>query len=109
MAATAEDASVDLEAAAPTLVLLDLSLPGRSGLDLLAEIQERWALPCIVLSGHGEKGYVGRALSAGARGYVLKGRPHEVIHAIRRVMKGEVYLSELLRLAIEREEGEIGA
>lgn len=109
MAATAEDAATELEAAAPTVVLVDLSLPGRSGLDLLAEIKARWQLPTIVLSGHGERSYVGKALSAGARGYVLKGRPAEVPLAIRRVLGGELYLSEVLWRMLERDGVDSGA
>jgi DNA-binding NarL/FixJ family response regulator len=93
----------------PAVVLVDLSLPGRSGLDLLAEIRDRWRLPCVVVSGHGERGHVGRAFAAGARGYVLKGRPHEVPAAIHQVLAGDIYLSELLRRGLDREEAETGA
>ena len=101
MASTAEEASEQIEASDPSLVLLDLSLPGRSGLDLLSEITQRWQYPCVILSGHGEQGHVGRAFAAGARGYVLKGTPHEVPVAIRSVMDGQVFLSDSLRKSLD--------
>jgi DNA-binding NarL/FixJ family response regulator len=97
-AANAEEALQDLGKVNASLILLDLSLPGRSGLDLLPDIQKLWQLPCIILSGHREQGYVDRALAAGARGYILKGRPNEIPEAIRTVMGGGTYISESLRL-----------
>lgn len=106
---TAEQAATELEDANPAIVLLDLSLPGRSGLDLLRQIKESWDYPCVVLSGHGERSYLGKALAAGARGYILKGNPAELPGAIRRVLEGEIYLSEGLRHEIEREAGGAGA
>lgn len=96
-AASAERAVEELEAAQPALVVLDLSLPGRSGLELLEEIRARWGYPCLVLSGHGERGYVTRALAAGAGGYVLKGRPEELSTAIHQVLAGTIYRSAALR------------
>lgn len=93
----AESASQELESAQPDIVLVDLSLPGRSGLELVGEIQDRWGTRCVILSGHGERTYVRDALAAGARGYVLKGSPREVPLAIRQVMSGTVYLSPALR------------
>jgi DNA-binding NarL/FixJ family response regulator len=97
MARTADEAVAELEAAAPELVVMDLSLPGRSGIDLMTEIRSRWNIPCLILSGHGERGHIERAFAAGARGYVLKGRPEELPAAIRRVRGGGVYLSESLQ------------
>ena len=94
---SAEQATAGIEAADPSVVLVDLSLPGRSGLDLLKDIGDRWAYPCIVLSGHGEASYVVRALELGARGYILKGHPEELPAAIRRVASGDVYVSPSLR------------
>ena len=97
MAESAEAASEALEAAAPDVVVVDLSLPGRSGLELVQEIQERWSTPCVVLSGHGERTYVARAFACGARGYVLKGDPQELPVAIRAVLGGEIHKSPDLR------------
>lgn len=96
VAASTEEALDDLVECDPTVVLVDLALPGRSGLDLLAEVHDRWALPCVVLSGHGEGNHVRKALAAGAVGYVLKGRPGEVPTAIRRAAAGQGYLSATL-------------
>ena len=96
-AADAETASAALEAADPDVVVVDLSLPGRSGLELLEEIRKRWRTPCVILSGHGERTYVGKAFAAGASGYVLKGNPPDLPVAIRRVMEGEIHLSLALR------------
>jgi DNA-binding NarL/FixJ family response regulator len=99
-AETAEQAALELEAARPSVVLLDLSLPGRSGLDFLAEIQRRWQLPCVILSGHRERSHVERAFDSGARAYVLKGSPGDVPVAIREVMTGGRFISESLRNAL---------
>lgn len=109
VAASAEEAAEQLQDIDASLVLVDLSLPRRSGLDLLEEIGRRWQLPCVILSGHGERSHVERAFAAGARGYVLKGTPQDVPAAIRHVMGGEVFLSDALRRSLGYELGEIGA
>ncbi|MQA91477.1 MAG: response regulator [Gemmatimonas sp.] len=103
---SAEEALLDLPAAYPSVVLVDLSLPGRSGLELLCEINERWDVPCLVLSGHRKKDLVDRALAAGARGYVLKDNPLEIPGAIRQVMQGEIYLSTSLSDPRDTESGD---
>jgi DNA-binding NarL/FixJ family response regulator len=99
-AETAEQAESELGPAEPAVVLLDLSLPGRSGLDFLAEIQRRWQLPCVILSGHRERSHVEKAFEGGARGYVLKGSPADVPTAIRQVISGKRFLSESLRTSL---------
>jgi DNA-binding NarL/FixJ family response regulator len=77
------------------LALIDVSLPGINGIDLVARLRREYpALPCIVLSGHHEAVYVKRALAVGARGYVTKGDPPALLEGIRRVVAGEVYLSD---------------
>lgn len=96
-ASTAEEAVPGIELSHPSLVLLDLTLPGRSGFDLLDDVKDRFAIPCLIVSGHREKGFVLRAMKSGARGYVLKGRAQELPIAIRRVMEGDRYISEPLR------------
>jgi DNA-binding NarL/FixJ family response regulator len=108
-AGSCEEAAAALPGVAPSLILLDLSLPGRSGFDLLREVGEKWRIPCVILSGHADRSHVGRAFAAGARGYLLKGGPQEVATAIRRVVAGEIYLSESLREALEREPEESAA
>ncbi len=79
------------------LVLIDTSLPGMSGIDLVAKLHDRHpALRCVMLSGHSEQTYVQRALHAGADGYILKGDPYELESAIQKIIDGERYISQSL-------------
>lgn len=77
------------------VVLLDLSLPGRSGFELLLELHDRWPrLPVLVLSMHVDRPIVLRTLRAGAAGYVTKdSAPQELVAALRKVASGGKYLS----------------
>lgn len=77
------------------LVILDVSMPGRSGLDVLRDLKlARPKLPILVLSMHPEDQYGKRALRAGASGYMIKeSAPEELIKAIRRVLAGGRYVS----------------
>jgi len=77
------------------LLILDISLPGRSGLDALAEIRKkRPRLPVLVLSMHPEDQYALRALKAGASGYVTKASAaEELLGAVRKVCSGGRYVS----------------
>jgi DNA-binding NarL/FixJ family response regulator len=83
----------------PNLVLADLSLGGRSGLELIKDLHALYPqLPVLVFSMHYETLYAERALRAGARGYIMKSEGAEkLIDAIRQVLKGKVYLSEVMR------------
>jgi two-component system invasion response regulator UvrY len=87
------------------VVLLDISMPGRSGLEILKEIKtERPKLPVLILSMYAEEQYAVRALRAGASGYVTKASaPDELIGAIRKVSCGRKYVSSSLaeKLAFE--------
>jgi DNA-binding NarL/FixJ family response regulator len=79
------------------LALIDVSLPGINGIELVVQLRREYPdLPCIVLSGHHETVYVRRAMAVGARGYVTKGDPPALLEGIRRVMAGEIYLSDSL-------------
>jgi DNA-binding NarL/FixJ family response regulator len=80
----------------PDLAIIDLSLRQGSGLDLVKEIKQTYpALLMIVCSMHDEELYAPRALRAGARAYVHKQQSaHVLIHAIRQVLDGKLYLSE---------------
>lgn len=80
------------------VVVLDITMPGRSGLDVLKELKhERPKLPVLVLSAHPEDQYAVRVLKAGAAGYMTKERaPEELIKAIRKVLGGGKYVSESL-------------
>ncbi len=80
----------------PDLMILDISLKGSSGLDLLKEIRETLPLlPVLVLSMHDEPFYAEQALRAGAMGYITKEEaPVEILSAVRGVLGGQTYLSE---------------
>lgn len=80
------------------VVILDLSLPDRSGFQLLTELKhERRDLPVLVLSMHGEDEYAIRALRNGASGYLTKeSAPEELIIAIQKVMAGGRYMTPSL-------------
>lgn len=87
------------------VVLLDISMPGRSGLEILEDIKsERPKLPVLILSMHPEEQYAVRALRAGASGYVTKASaPQELIGAIRKASRGGKYVTASLaeKLALE--------
>lgn len=80
------------------LVLLDISMPGRSGLDVLHEIKDaRPALPVLVLSMHAEEQFALRVLKAGASGYVTKDSlDDDLAHAVEKVLAGGRYLTAAL-------------
>ena len=78
------------------VVVLDLSMPGRSGIDLLAEIKHRHPkLPVLILSFHAEEHFAVRALRAGAAGYLAKSAaPEELVAAVTKVSRGGRYVTE---------------
>lgn len=80
------------------IVLLDISMPGRSGLDILKQLRhDKPALKILVLSMHPEEQYAIRALKAGAFGYLTKeSSPNELIEALRKVLAGKKYVSSSL-------------
>jgi two-component system invasion response regulator UvrY len=80
------------------IVVLDISMPGRGGLDVLKEIKhERPKLPVLILSIHPEDQYAVRALKAGASGYLNKeSAPEELVQAIRKILRGGKYVSSAL-------------
>jgi two-component system, NarL family, invasion response regulator UvrY len=77
------------------IVILDITMPGKSGLDVLKEIKAEWPeLPVLVLSVHQEEQYALRVLKAGAAGYInKKSAPEDLIEAIRIVSTGRKYIS----------------
>ena len=77
------------------LVVLDIKMPGKNGLDALKEIkQHRPKLPVVILSMHPEEQFAIRAMRAGASGYLTKEcAGDELVLAIRRALKGEKYIS----------------
>jgi len=80
------------------VVVLDITMPGRNGLDILKELKlERPGLPVLVLSMHSEDQYAVRALKAGASGYMTKeSAPDELVRAIKKVSAGGKYVSSYL-------------
>ena len=97
-------AHAEIVRADPELVLLDLSLEGRSGLEVLSELQRRrHPARVVVLSMSSQPRHVAEAVSLGAWGYVLKGSPNEtLLKAIDAVSQGRRYLGEEeARLALQ--------
>ncbi|MDQ5986180.1 MAG: Response regulator UvrY [Syntrophus sp. SKADARSKE-3] len=80
------------------LVLLDISMPGKNGLEVLKDLKlEKPKLPVMMLSIYPEEQYAVRALRAGASGYMTKGSaPNELIVAIRKISQGGKYISSSL-------------
>jgi two-component system invasion response regulator UvrY len=91
------------------VVVLDLSLGSRSGLELLKELKQiRPRLPVLILSMHSEEQYARRAFKAGAAGYITKASPRaELIKAINKIINGGRYVSPALaeRLVVDLERG----
>jgi DNA-binding NarL/FixJ family response regulator len=97
----AEDAAKALtviETTQPDVALIDISLGGTSGIELLKNVKARFpSLQILVLSMHDESVYAHRALRAGASGYIMKQEATEkVLTALRKVIRGEVYVSDQL-------------
>ncbi len=101
----AESAAQALEQVAarkPDLVLVDLSLPDKNGLELIKDLQAMHpGLPVLVFSMHEESVYVERVLRAGGRGYIMKQEGgKQLLHAIRQVLSGQIYVSERMSAKI---------
>jgi DNA-binding NarL/FixJ family response regulator len=99
MCGHAEDARSAMEAIAasrPDLIIVDISLAGPDGLDLLKQVRlTDPALPVLILSMLDESLYADRALRAGANGYIMKQEATEnVLIAVRRILHGEIYVSD---------------
>ncbi|HEV1284931.1 MAG TPA: response regulator transcription factor [Bryobacteraceae bacterium] len=80
------------------VVVLDIAMPGRNGLETLSEIRKRRpGLPVLILSMHSEDQFAIRAIKAGASGYLTKNNAAtELVHAIRRILAGKKYVSPAL-------------
>ncbi len=94
-ASTAEDAITLVESENPDLAIVDISLPGMSGLELVKHLHATNPdLFSLVVSRHDESLYAERAIRAGARGYIMKHEAGDVImQAVRHVMSGGIYVS----------------
>lgn len=96
VAEVAESVPASLAALNPDILILDISLRGPDGMDLLKTIRATdTVLPILMLSMHDETVYAERALRAGANGYIMKQEATEkVLVAIRRILSHKVYVSE---------------
>ena len=94
----AADAAAAVEIArktTPDLAVVDISLEGSNGIELVRSLAQQWpAMRLLVLSMHNQKLYLDQVFRAGAHGYVTKGEPFErIIEAIRRILDGQAYIS----------------
>jgi DNA-binding NarL/FixJ family response regulator len=98
-AETAMEALELIPAAAPDLVIADISLEGMNGIQFIKRLQsERPGLDVLVVSMHEESLYAERALQAGAVGYLMKTEADSsVVRAIRRVLSGRIYVSDRMQ------------
>jgi DNA-binding NarL/FixJ family response regulator len=99
---TAAQALNCIAARQPDLILADISLPDKSGLELLKDIQVfHPTLPVLVFSMHDESVYAERVLRAGGRGYIMKQEGgKKLMQAIRQVLNGQIYVSEKISAKI---------
>lgn len=115
-ASSAQEAIEMTAQCVPDILLVDISLDGISGIELIKMLrQHNIKSPVLIISMHDESLYAERALRAGAKGYVMKQEATEkVLTAIRQVLRGEIYLSErmqskILQRVINGEEGGLSA
>lgn len=108
VAAEAEDGNQTLQLLGKheiSVAVLDMSMPGRHGLDLIKEVRSRHPdVRILVLSMHGEDQYAVRAIRAGARGYLTKSSaPDQLVDAVRKVADGGVFVTPTVaeRMAFE--------
>jgi DNA-binding NarL/FixJ family response regulator len=104
-AADASAALDGIDALKPDVAVVDLSLHGPDGLELVKSLRSRHlAVPVVILSMHDESLYAERALRAGARAYLMKQEaPEQVLVALRRVLAGEVYVSDRMSSRLLRQ------
>lgn len=95
MAGDVQEALALVETTRPDLIITDLTLPGRNGLELIKDLGATHPeIPIIVLSMHDEMVYAERVLRAGGRAYVMKDSPPDrLMEAIRTVLSGEIFAS----------------
>lgn len=101
-AATAGQALGLMDSAKPDLVIADISLPDKNGLELIKDLQAlRPGLPVLVVSMHDESIYAERVLRAGGRGYIMKQEGgKKLMAAIRQVLGGQISVSEKMSARI---------
>ncbi|MDG5767535.1 response regulator transcription factor [Balneolales bacterium ANBcel1] len=96
IASSAEEAIGMVEEKRPDLAIIDISLPGMSGLELIRNLRSQFTgLKALVVSRHEEELFAERAIRAGAQGYMMKMHAgDQVVEAVRRIADGGLYLSE---------------
>jgi DNA-binding NarL/FixJ family response regulator len=95
-AADGREAIRMIHEALPDVAVIDISMPGLDGLEVVSQLQGHYpALPILILTMHEEGQYVVRAIQAGARGYITKqSAPEQLVSAIRKVYGGSRYLTD---------------
>jgi DNA-binding NarL/FixJ family response regulator len=98
------EAMRQIEATRPDAVIIDLTLDGESGIELMEYVRERWPeTKMLVSSAHDERVFAGRVLRAGAMGYISKRDAiSKIVDALRQVLGGEVYLSPQMASSLLR-------
>ena len=97
-AESGEQAVERVKEVTPDLVVIDVSLPGMSGIRLIKMLHDvKPGLPCLMLSGHLANHYVMQSMAAGARGYVLKDDIPGIMEGIQLVLNGGTFISRALR------------
>ena len=101
-AESAAQALAAIKSARPDLVLADLTMPGKSGLEFIKDMQAQHpGVAVLVMSMHDENIYAERVLRAGGRGYIMKNEGGEkLLEAIRQVLQGRVYVSQSISTAL---------
>ena len=103
-ASSIHEAMRQIQGLNPDLILVDLSLEDGSGLDLIEQVRRHYPeIKCLVLSMYAESFFADRALQAGAAGYLCKSESiHQIVEAIRQVLKGKMFLTEAMSERILR-------
>ncbi len=97
-AGSGEEAVEQVKGTNPDLVVIDVSLPGMSGIRLIKMLHDvKPGIPCLMLSGHLANQYVLQSMAAGARGYVLKDDIPGIMEGIQLVLNGGTFISRALR------------
>ena len=101
-AESAPQALAAIKSACPDLVLADISMPGKSGLEFIKDLETQYpGVAVLVISMHDENIYAERVLRAGGRGYIMKNEGGErVLEAVRQVLNGQVYVSKSISAAL---------
>jgi DNA-binding NarL/FixJ family response regulator len=100
----AAEAMQSIKTLKPALAVVDISLNGKNGLELIKDIKiQHPNLPVLTLSIHDESLYAERALRAGAKGYIMKQEAAEkLVSAIRKVLSGQIYVSDKMAAKMMR-------